>query len=126
MKTFRQLLEQLVHQGEHMSQQLDDLQNAVAALEAEDDILIAAVVVAVTELQSLESQIASLGTNANTDTAALAGISSRVSAVTAKLASAVTQLAAADPAPVSTAPVVTPAPTPAPVIDQAPTAPPAQ
>lgn len=121
-----------------MSQQLTDLQNAVAALEAEDDIVLTAIVSAVTELQTLSQQVSALGGNANTD--ALEGLATRVSAVSAKLAGAVQQLAAAyapvatttTPPPVSTptstpdpTPISTPA-TPAPSIDPAPTAPPTQ
>lgn len=90
-----------------MSQQLTDLQADVSALEIEDTILIAAILAAVSELQALEAQIASTG--ANNDADSLAALSTRVKAITANLATAVQQLAAAAPI---VAPVVTPDPTP--------------
>lgn len=88
-----------------MSQQLTDLQTAVASLQTEDTALLAAVTTAVTELQALETQLANLPPS--TDTAALEGIATTVNSITASLATAVTQLAAA--APVAPAvPVVAP------------------
>jgi len=91
-----------------MSQQLTDLQDAVSALEIEDTILIAAILAAVSELQALEAQIANTG--ANNDADSLTALSTRVKAITANLATAVSQLSAAAPvAPPQDAPPTPPA-----------------
>src|ERR1017187_4919943 len=90
------LIHKIIAQGERMSQQLTDLQNAVASLQTEDATLVAAVTDAVTELIALEAKLANLPPN--TDTAALEGIATTVNSITASLTTAVAQLAAAAPA----------------------------
>lgn len=98
------MLEKIYLQGERMSQQLTDLQNAVSALQAEDTILVAAVSSAVTNLLALEAQVAALG--ANNDTAGLESLATSVNKITSDLTAAVAQIAA----------VPAPAPTPTPVV----------
>ena len=88
-----------------MSQQLIDLQTAIAALQEEDTTLVAAVSSAVTNLVALEAQVAALG--ANTDTASLAALTASVTKITSDLTTAVGSLNAAEP--VAPAPVAPPA-----------------
>jgi phage shock protein A len=98
-------LKQIIEQGEKMSQQLTDLQTAIAALQTEDTTLVAAVAAAVTALQTLETQLAA-AIAASSDTGALEGIATTVNGITANLTTAVASLAAAEPvAPAVVAPV---------------------